>query len=236
MFRRIMEEKPQVMKKIFPVWGEITQTNLGLSEEHLKHATENSQIVFHFAASLKLEATLRHNVLMNLTGTQNVLKLAKQMKNLAQIIHLSTAFCCEDVEILHEKVYDHPHDPMDLMRCAEWMNDNAMAAMQTEVLGTQPNTYTYTKRLSELLVRSEYDAEEFPICIVRPSIVSPAYKEPCVGWVDSLNGPPGILLAAGKGVLRSMLIDEEGQIEGIPVDACINGIITLTKHLATTPR
>lgn len=236
MFKRIMEEKPEMMKKIYPVWGEITQTNLGLNEEHLRHVTQNAEIVFHFAASLKLEATLRHNVLMNLTGTQNVLNLSKLMKNLIQIVHLSTAFCCEDVEILHEKVYDHPHNPMDLMRCAEWMSDKAMEAMQRDVLGSQPNTYTYTKRLSEILVRDQYDAEKFPICIVRPAIVSPAFQEPLPGWVDSLNGPPGILLAAGKGVLRSMLIDPEGQIEGIPVDTCINGILTLTKHLATTQR
>jgi alcohol-forming fatty acyl-CoA reductase len=236
MFNRIMEEKPEVMKKIYPVWGEITQCNLGLSEEHEKYVIENSQIVFHFAASLKLEANLRHNVLMNLTGTQHVINLAKQMKNLVQMIHLSTAFCCEDVKILGEQVYDHPHNPNDLMKCAEWMSDDAMTAMQKGVLGSQPNTYTYTKRLSEMLARDEYDTEKFPICIVRPSIVSPAFREPLPGWVDSLNGPPGIFLAAGKGVLRSMLIDPDGQIEGIPVDACINGIIVLTKHLATTER
>jgi alcohol-forming fatty acyl-CoA reductase len=236
MFKRVMEEKPEVMRKIYPVWGEITQHNLGLSDEHEKYVIENSQIVFHFAASLKLEANLRHNVLMNLTGTQNVMNLAKEMKNLVQMIHLSTAFCCEDVEVLEEKVYDHPHNPQDLMRCAEWMNDDAMTAMQKDVLGSQPNTYTYTKRLSEMLVRDAYDAERFPICIIRPSIVSPAYREPLPGWVDSLNGPPGIFLAAGKGVLRSMLIDPEGQIEGIPVDGCINGILVLTKHLATNER
>lgn len=236
MFKRILDEKPEVMKKIYPVWGEITSYNLGLSEAHFSYVKKNSQIVFHFAASLKLEATLRHNVLINLTGTKNVINLAKQMKNLVQMIHLSTAFCCEDIEVLHEKVYDHPHSPLDLIRCAEWMSDSAMALMQKDVLGSQPNTYTYTKRLSEILVRDEYDAEKFPICIVRPSIVSPAYREPLPGWVDSLNGPPGIFLAAGKGVLRSMLIDPEGQIEGIPVDGCINGIITLTKHLANTER
>jgi fatty acyl-CoA reductase len=236
MFKRILDEKPEVLKKIYPVWGEISSENLGLSDEHFSYVTKNSQIVFHFAASLKLEATLRHNVLINLAGTKHVINLAKKMENLIQVIHLSTAFCCEDIEVLHEKVYDHPHSPLDLIRCAEWMNDSAMASMQKDVLGSQPNTYTYTKRLSEVLVRDEYDAEKFPICIVRPSIVSPAYREPLPGWVDSLNGPPGIFLAAGKGVLRSMLIDPEGQIEGIPVDACINGIITLTKHLAITER
>lgn len=45
-----------------------------------------------------------------------------------------------------------------------------------------------------------------------------------------------LLLAAGKGVLRSMLINPDGLIEAIPVDACINGILTLTKHVATEKR
>lgn len=44
------------------------------------------------------------------------------------------------------------------------------------------------------------------------------------------------LSAAGKGVLRSMLINPDGLIEAIPVDACINGILTLTKHVATEER
>jgi alcohol-forming fatty acyl-CoA reductase len=181
MFQRVMDEKPEMMKKIFPVWGEIAHQNLGLSNDHLAHVINNSQIVFHFAASLKLEATLKHNVLMNLTGTQYVLNMAKKMKNLIQVVHLSTAFCCEDVEILHEKVYEHPHDPLDLMRCAEWMSSEAMANMQKDILGSQPNTYTYTKRLSEILVRNHYDGGKFPVMIVRPSIVSPAFREPIPG-------------------------------------------------------
>ncbi|KAL7027650.1 hypothetical protein ACKWTF_005508 [Chironomus riparius] len=236
LFKRIMEEKPEVMKKIVPVWGEITQQDLGLNDEHLNHVVKNTQIVFHFAASLKLEATLKQNVLINLTGTKHVLKMARQMENLVQMVHLSTAFCCEDIEVLEERVYDHPHNPYDLIRCAEWMSEEAMAAMQPDILGSQPNTYTYTKRLSEVLVRDQYSNEKLPVLIVRPSIVSPSFKEPVPGWVDSLNGPPGILLAAGKGVLRSMLINPDGLIEAIPVDACINGILTLTKHVATEKR
>ena len=33
-----------------------------------------------------------------------------------------------------------------------------------------------------------------------------------------------------------MLINPDGLIEAIPVDACINGILTLTKHVATEKR
>lgn len=185
-FGRIMNEKPEVMKKITPVFGDISLPKLGLNSEHLKKVILTSELVFHMAASLKLEATLKPNVLTNLTATKNVIELAKDMKNLVQFVHLSTAFCCEDETVLYEKVYDFHHRPEDLIKCAEWMTEEAMASMQKTVLGSQPNTYTYTKRLAEILVRDEYNKGTLPVCIVRPSIVSPAFSDPVPGWVKVL--------------------------------------------------
>lgn len=230
MFQRILNEKPAVMKKIVAVYGDITLPRLGLNSQHLKKVLE-ANLVFHVAASLRLEATLRPNILMNLTGTKNVIDIAKMMPNHVLTVHFSTAFCCCDEEILEEKVIEWPEKPEDLIRCAEWMSDDAMAGMQKTVLKTQPNTYTYTKRLAELLIRDEY-AKGFPICIVRPSIVVPAYQEPLPGWVDSLNGPAGLMLGAAKGVIRSMLLDGSLETEVIPVDTAINGIILIAKHIA----
>lgn len=46
-----------------------------------------------------------------------------------------------------------------------------------------------------------------------------------VGWVDSLNGASGIIIAAGKGVLRCLLLDISTNFEVIPVDVAINGLI-----------
>jgi alcohol-forming fatty acyl-CoA reductase len=188
MFKRIMDEKPEVMKKIYPVWGEIMVTNFGLSDEHLRRVLDTTEIMFHLAASLKLEATLKPNIQMNLTGTKCVLDVAKQMRRLIQMVHTSTAFCNVEHEIMEEKVYDCPHKPEDLIRCAEWMSEESLAVAQKDILGVHPNTYTYTKRLAEILVRDEYNKGTFPVCIVRPSIVGPAYQEPLPGWVDSLNG------------------------------------------------
>lgn len=187
MFKRIMDEKPEVMKKLYPVWGEITLPNFGLNDEHLKRVTENTHVMFHLAASLKLEATLKPNILMNLTGTKYVLELAKQMKNLIQMIHTSTAFCNVEHAIMEEKVYDAQHQPEDLIRCAEWMSEESMAVAQKEILGIHPNTYTYTKRLAEILVRDEYNKGTLPVSIVRPSIVCPAFKDPLPGWVNTCN-------------------------------------------------
>lgn len=220
-----------MMQKIVPVYGDITQPNLGLSINHLELVLA-SNLVFHVAASLRLESTLRPNILMNLTGTRNVIDVAKMMPNHILTVHFSTAFCCCDVEVMEERVIDWRDDPEDLLRCAEWLSDEAMAGMQKSVLGVQPNTYTYTKRLAEILIRDEYK-KGFPVCIVRPSIVIPAYQEPLVGWVDSLNGPAGLMLGAAKGVIRSMLLDGNLKSELIPVDTAVNGVILVAKHIAT---
>ena len=227
MFKRIMVEKPEVMSKIYIISGDLMMLNLGMNETDLKRVTENTEIMFHLAATLKLEETLKPSIQMNLTGTRHTLDVAKQMKNLLQMIHTSTAFCNPDQDILHEKIYDHPDKPADLIRCAEWMTEETMTAMQDKIVGECTNTYIYTKRLAEILVRDEY--ENLPVCLVRPGIVTPAAKEPLIGWVDSLNGPVGIMIAAGKGVLRSMLLNPNITAEVIPVDTAINAFIIIAK-------
>lgn len=222
------------MNKIYPVWGDLAEPDFGLSPLHLKRVIEETQIVFHFAASLKNEAPLRSNVLMNLVGTKNTLQLAKKMKNLIQMIHLSTAFCIIEPKVVYEKAYPFHHDPEDLINISQWMTDEAMEAMQKELMGNYPNTYIYTKRLAEVLVEREYG--KLPICIVRPTVVLPTYGDPFPGWVDSMNGIVGVFIAGGKGVLRSMLCDPEVMLDFIPVDMAINGIIQMAKSLATKER
>lgn len=234
MFQRILTEKPSVMRKITPVYGDITQPKLGLSLEHLQKVLK-SHLVFHVAASLRLEFTLKPNVVMNIVGTYNVIEIAKQMLELKMMIHFSTGFCCPDEEILEERIIDSPEDPMDLIKCSQWMNEKAMAKLQPHLLKNHPNTYTYTKRLAEILCRNEY-RNGMPICIVRPSIVLPAFQEPCVGWIDSLNGPAGLIIGAAKGVIRSMLVDGDVKTEAIPVDMAINGIILIAKIVAMQER
>lgn len=203
-------------------------------DEDLRYVIENTNIIFHLAASLKLENTLKPNLIINLTGTKNVVDVAKMMKNLILMMHTSTAFCNIEHEVVEEKVYDFQHRPLNFIRAAEWLSEEALAIAQKDILGVHPNTYTFTKRLAEILIRDEYKENNFPACIVRPSIVTPSYWEPVPGWVDSLNGPPGIVIAAGKGVLRTMLINPDATFEAIPVDMAVNGMLMFAKKLGTT--
>lgn len=48
---------------------------------------------------------------------------------------------------------------------------------------------------------------------------------------DNLNGPVGIMVAAAKGVLRSLLCNGEFSGECIPVDFACNGIIAIAKSV-----
>lgn len=51
--------------------------------------------------------------------------------------------------------------------------------------------------------------------------------EPTPGWVDSLNGPVGVMIGAGKGVIRTMLCNGDCNAQVIPVDIAINAIIAI---------
>lgn len=64
--------------------------------------------------------------------------------------------------------------------------------------------------------------------------MSPAWEEPCQGWVDSLNGPIGIMVGGAKGVIRTMLCNGEHRSEVIPVDIAINGLIAIAYKIAST--
>uniref|UniRef100_A0A0K8UGQ7 Fatty acyl-CoA reductase n=1 Tax=Bactrocera latifrons TaxID=174628 RepID=A0A0K8UGQ7_BACLA len=225
IFQRIREEKPEVLKKVTSFNGDVTYENLGLSGENLKYVTDNTNIVFHMAATLKLEGNLKDAIDMNTTGTRRALDISKQMKGLEAFVHVSTAFCNCDQEVMHEKVYEYPHKPEDLMRMVEWMDLKTLESITPELMKPHPNTYTYSKRLAEILVRDHY--ETMPVIIARPSIVTPAVQEPFPGWVDNLNGPTGVMIGAGKGVIRSMLCNGELKSEIMPIDMAINGLILL---------
>lgn len=232
VFHRI-KDRPELFKKITPVYGDIVSDRLGLSDEQYSLVIATTNVVFHMAASLKLEATLKPNVEMNLTGTKNVLDMCKEMKNLRAVLHLSTAFCNCDQDIMKEEVYEWPQKPLEFIRSAKWMSEEAMHIVGQNMMGPHPNTYTFTKRLAEMLVRDEYEENNLNVCIVRPSIVTPAWKDPLPGWVDSLNGPIGIMVAGGKGVLRTMICEESFTAQVIPVDQAINGLLGIAYTMGT---
>ncbi|XP_012269817.2 putative fatty acyl-CoA reductase CG5065 [Athalia rosae] len=225
MFHRLRKEKPEMMKKLVPMQGDVTLDKLGLDTAQRKTLADEVSVVFHCAATLRLEAKLKDAIEMNTAGTQRVLELCRMMKGLKIMIHLSTAFCHVDQEELGERVYDTNENPSDVMRLMQWMDEEAIDLVTPTLIKPHPNTYTYSKRLAEGLIANEFAT--MPCAIVRPSIVTPAWAEPLPGWVDSLNGPTGLIVGAGKGVIRSMHCNGNYHAEVTPVDMAINAILAI---------
>merc|ERR1712240_65864 len=70
--------------------------------------------------------------------------------------------------------------------------------------------------------------------MMRPSIVTAAWKEPVAGWVDNLNGPTGILAAAGVGLMQTMYAKRYKRADLIPVDIACNMLCVLAWKAGNT--
>lgn len=86
-----------------------------------------------------------------------------------------------------------------------------------------PNTYIFTKGLAENACDDYKD--KVPISIFRPAIVIGIQKEPIPGWTANFNGPTGMIVGAGSGLIRSFCCDSDCPLYCTPADTCINAII-----------
>ena len=88
------------------------------------------------------------------------------------------------------------------------MDDATLNHITPKLIGSKPNTYTYTKQIAETLLIQE--CGDINIAIVRPSIVTAAWKEPIAGWIDNINGPSGLYIA----VSSRLTLDSEITVYG----------------------
>ncbi|XP_044764592.1 fatty acyl-CoA reductase 1-like [Coccinella septempunctata] len=214
---------PEHLKKVKTINGDVLKKDLDISTEEKVWLYEEVQVVFHCAATVRFDECLRTAVLLNVRGTQQMLELAKGMRNLQVFQYISTAYCHMEEAELFEKVYDPPADPHKIIKICEWLRKEEIDLLAPRLLGNCPNAYAYTKALAEALVAEQM--ENLPVQILRPSVVVPIWKEPIPGWTDNLNGPSGLLLGAGKGVLRTIYLKGNACADYISVDLVANALL-----------
>lgn len=232
LFDRLRKEHPSELNKIVPIPGDITEPELGISQADQELLARTVSVVFHSAATVKFDEALKLSVTINMLGTKRLVELCHKMMSLEALIHVSTAYCNCDREEVNEVIYPPPYDPENIIQCVSWMDDSLIQVLTPQLIGTRPNTYTFTKALAEHMLLKE--SGNLPVAIVRPSIVLSSHQEPVAGWVDNWNGPTGIIAAAGKGFFRSMLCHEDKVADLVPVDVVINLMICAAWRTATT--
>lgn len=225
VFDQIREETPEQLNKIRVIKGDVSVDGLDMNEKDENELINSVNLVFHCAANVRFDQTLKAALNFNTNGTQRILKLAEKMKNILVFTHVSTAYCHCNEGVLEERYYPATEDPYGMIEMVKLLKDDTIEMITPKLLNGLPNTYALTKGLTEDLVHSY--SEKFQIVIVRPSIVTAAWKTPYPGWIEGLNGPTGLMIGAGKGVIRSMHCNPDLASEAIPVDITINAMIAL---------
>ena len=113
-----------------------------------------------------------------------------------------------------------------MIRLGEQLNDEStkdLEVLTERIIKPWPNTYTYTKSLTEELVR--HYGNKFPICIMRPSIVISTHEDPVPAWSNNIYGLNGVLVACGLGVLRLLPIKENNVGDVVCADFVINSTL-----------
>lgn len=234
LFKKVNEKNIDLKERVIPIQGDITHKGLGISDKDRQTLIDNVNIIMHSAATVKFNEPIRIAMEMNVIAVQELLLLAKALKQLEVLCHVSTAYSqCnqpKSVEIM-ERFYPVSVEPEKIIEVMEWMNEKILKGCTKPLLDQYPNTYTFTKALAEYLLQKE--SENLPIMIVRPSIVSSSISDPFPGWVDNYNGVSGMMVAVGRGMLRSLYAPAIKH-DIVPVDFVSNCIIAATWYFGVS--
>ncbi|KAH6935251.1 hypothetical protein HPB50_004820 [Hyalomma asiaticum] len=226
VFDRLRHERPDALGKVRAVVGNLTESDLGLNGADLDTLIENVSIIFHSAATVKFDEPLRDAYEVNVLGTRHVLDLCKKMRNFCALVHVSTAYCnCDRVQA-HEIIYPNPGLPAKMSEPVQCTGGSTENSSTGDLLEHHPNTYTFTKALAESLVLKE--RANLQVAVVRPSIVTAAWKEPFPGWIDNYNATTGIIVVGGLGLLHSVYCEGGCLSDHIPVDVVANTLICIS--------
>lgn len=177
MFDRLRKEKPLALDKLVAVEGDICLPLLGMSTESLK-LVENVDIVIHSAATIRFDEPLRVAIKVNIGGTLECIKVAQQMKDLKLFVHVSTYYSNPSESFIKDALYPPPVDWKVALKIAESnIPDEKLETVCGKYINMFPNTYTFTKNLSENVAADHQHA--FPIMITRPSVSKFVIKVQC---------------------------------------------------------
>ncbi|CAH0712968.1 unnamed protein product, partial [Brenthis ino] len=230
VFDVVRQNNPSQLDKLCIVPGDVAQPGLGIPGTYLKQLQEVS-IVFHSAATLKFDEALPTAVEQNVLSVMRLMDICDTLPNLQALIHVSTAYSNPELSVVEEKVYPAPTSVSRLLALVDAVPPSLLASITSEYIKPKPNTYTFTKAMAEEVVQSRAN-KSYPIAIFRPTIVISSLRHPYPGWIENLNGPSGVVAAAGKGLLHVFCRKSKARADLMPVDIAIDTLLAIAWETA----
>ena len=215
-FRRLVRDKLRAMG------GEMTQSGIGLSKEDLETLTRDVDVIVHCAAIVDFNERLDRAIELNVLGSLRLLAIAQQSSRLSAFVHVSTCYVNSNRRgWMDEKLYPLGFEPDEMLRRVSSMKETELEKITvTGLLGDWPNTYTFTKAMTEHLMVKHRGS--VPLAIVRPSIVGGSYREPVPGWIDVISAAGAVYLSVGLGVIKFLPGSPSTMGDIVPVDYVCN--------------
>lgn len=231
IFTTLRKQRPDfdafAAKKLVAIPGELTQALVGLNEKDRATLKENVDIIIHCAAVVDFNERIDRAVELNTLGSLRMLELGKECKHLGAFVHVSTCYVNSNQDSgnwVEEKLYPLGFDAQTMVDKIQKLSPNEVdTILSTGILRNWPNTYTFTKAMTEHLLVANRGT--VPLVIVRPSIVGAAFTDPVPGWVDVISAAGAVFLAVGMGVVKFLQGDPENIGDVIPVDYVSNSIL-----------
>lgn len=176
VFQHLPKYDPNFLNRIEIVTGDLSQRRLGIENDAIwDELKENIEIVIHAAADVRFNEPLYNLIWCNLVGTRDLLELSRQMRNLQVFVYMSTAFSNtkENSNLnMEEKFYEPPMNADVLIDYVQKYRSEAdqeiLNMIAPNLIEPWPNNYTFSKALSESVVRRY--GNDFPIAVIRPTI------------------------------------------------------------------
>ncbi|CAH2108619.1 unnamed protein product [Euphydryas editha] len=229
LFTRLRTERPQTFEKIVPIVGDIAEPRLGIKAEDEEILIKEVSIVFHVAATVNFKEKLDVAMNINVAGTERMLDLTRRMENVKCFVYVSTVYSNPHQKVIEEVLYPEPISLEEIRRLLKvGITDDQL----NEILKDRPNTYSFTKALTEHVVAKNHGT--IPTIIVRPSIVSSIKMDPIVGWVDNWFGATGNFTTMFRGLNRIVFTRPDNILDLIPVDYVSNLIIVAASKMKSS--
>ncbi|MEB3205377.1 MAG: SDR family oxidoreductase [Candidatus Sericytochromatia bacterium] len=211
----------EALARVRVVAGDPTLPGLGMLPEQREALAQDLTHVLHVAASVRFDLPLPEAALQNTHATLAMQSWAREMPRLRRLVLVSTAY------VTPWREASIPEGPVHVADDPEGLFASIMAGREDEsallARSGHPNTYTFTKALSEQLALLRQG--DLPMAIVRPSIVSACRQFPVPGWIDSVAafGAFASLMLAGR--LRVILGGRGERLDIVPCDEVVARIV-----------
>ncbi|XP_060533805.1 uncharacterized protein LOC132706473 [Cylas formicarius] len=207
------------LQKVYHLVGDCSHPGLGLSLEDKKTFIDEVDVIIHCAATTRFDQHIQQATFTNIRGTRDLMDLANEVNRLKAFVYIGTAFCNSNYREIEEEVYEPKISAEKLIQVCEALDPEALDVITPKLIENWPNTYTFTKQVTEDLLHRK--AHHLPICIVRPTIVVSTAFEPLQGFVDNEFTLAGFAMVYALGICR-IAYYKATSLDIVPADFVVN--------------